>query len=146
MAIQNQSTAPVYIRFQGPVKRDFLVQVGSTKVQLNQGRYNYQYTACGINFTGTIDTTKRSVLRIAPCKTTKIIVKNYTIKESPGASLTLQLTGPTNYYFFITKPAEKLTVQQGIYKYTLRGCGGVIDSGLIELNTAQYRWTVHCPQ
>jgi hypothetical protein len=142
--VQNSSSAPVYIRFQGPVTRDFMLQVGKNVVQMPAGRYAYQYTACGIQFSDHINLPSGKVFRILPCKTTKIIIKNYTLTEAPGTGLTLRLSGPVNYYFTITKPLEKFTVQQGAYEFTLRGCGKLIQSGSIKFDTAQYRWTLHC--
>ena len=143
--MKNYSNAPVWVHFQGPVWRDLLVQKGSNKFILPIGRYDYRYTACGIQFSGKIDVQPMRVLRIAPCATTKLVIKNFTNQESPGSSLTLRLTGPVNYYFVITKPAENLTVQQGLYEFSLRGCGKVIDSGTIDLQTSRYKWSIHCP-
>ena len=116
--------------------RDFLVQAGSNKITLTTGRYNYKYTACGIQFSGKIDLRTTRILRIARCATTKLIIKNYTIQESPGSALTLRLTGPINYYFVLTKPIEKLTVQQGTYHLQVRGCGQLIGSDKINLDVA----------
>ena len=126
--------------------RDFLVQAGSNKITLTTGRYNYKYTACGIQFSGKIDLRTTRILRIARCATTKLIIKNYTIKESPGSALTLRLTGPINYYFVLTKPIEKLTVQQGTYHLQVRGCGQLIADEIVKLELAQYRWNIHCPE
>jgi len=142
---QNASNAPVYIRFQGPVTRDFLLPVGKTVVQMPPGRYEYKYTACGIQFAGKISLPSGKVMRILPCKTTKLNIKNFTLVEAPGSALTLRLTGPVNYYFVLTKPVEKLTVQQGTYEVLLRGCGTVIQEGEIKFDTSQFRWAVHCP-
>jgi len=118
--------------------------MGKNIIQLPSGRYNYQYTACNIESSGKIDIPSGKAMRIRPCKTTRIMIKNYTLTESPGTGLTLRLTGPVNYYFVITQSSEKLTVQQGTYKFTLRGCGKLIDSDTITFDTAQYRWPIHC--
>jgi hypothetical protein len=118
--------------------------VGKNIIQLPVGRYSYQYTACSIESSGKLDLPSGKALRIRPCKTTRIVIKNYTLTESPGTGLTLRLAGPVNYYFVLTQPSEKLTVQQGTYKYTLRGCGKLIGSDTIKFDTAQYRWSIHC--
>ncbi len=109
------------------------------------GRYQYEYSACGMKVTNKVILPLGKVLRIQPCKTTKIIVKNFTLKEAPGTALILRLSGPVKYYFVITQPQEKFIVQQGVYEFTLNGCKTIIDSDTIMFNTSQYRWAIHCP-
>lgn len=123
-----------------------MLQMGKNVVQMPTGSYRYEYTACGIKFTDKITIPSGKVLRILTCKTTKIIIKNYTLKEAPGTGLTLRLTGPVNYTFNLTQSQEKLSVQQGVYEYTLRGCAGKLnESGRLKFDTPQYRWSIHCP-
>ena len=120
-----------------------MLKTGKNVVQLPPGGYEYKYTSCGIQYSGKINL-PHSAMRIHPCKTTKLLIKNYTLTEAPGTALTLRLDGPIKYYFVLTQPQEKLTIQQGTYDYILRGCGKVIQSGKIKFNTAQYRWPIHC--
>lgn len=53
------------------------------------------------------------------------------IDNTTGGSLTLNLYGPADYYFYLGSGVTSLNVCSGSYDYEAWGCGGAYDSGVI---------------
>lgn len=51
------------------------------------------------------------------------------IQNDTGASVTLYLSGPTNFTFYLSTGSTSLSVCPGTYSYTAYGCGGATDKG-----------------
>ena len=58
------------------------------------------------------------------------------ITNSTGGQVTLYLSGPVKYTFYLATGDTTLNVCSGAYSYTAYGCGGANDSGEIDANTA----------
>ena len=60
-----------------------------------------------------------------PCSATGIL----SIQNDTGGSVTLYLSGPTNFTFYLSTGNSTLSVCPGTYSYTAYGCGGATDAG-----------------
>jgi len=51
------------------------------------------------------------------------------LQNDTGATVTLYLSGPTNFTFYLSTGASSLSICPGTYSYTAYGCGGATDTG-----------------
>ena len=58
------------------------------------------------------------------------------ISNTTGGTVTLYLSGPTNYTFYLGTGDTSISVCPGTYSYTAYGCGGASDSGSISTGEA----------
>ena len=71
-------------------------------------------------------------------ETVQIMIKNDT-----GGQVTLYLTGPCSYTFYLSTGNSSIYVLPGAYSYTAYGCGGATLSGSKSLNIGD-EWTWFC--
>ena len=134
---QNKTGASVRITLTGPATVYLTLNTGKTKSELVPGTYKYSYTACGKTNTGTFKVKKAgATLTLPKCGKEggakaagegKIKIKNDT-----SGTITIYLTGPQNYTFYVSPGTSQLKVAKGKYDYTAYGCGGSTDSGTIK--------------
>lgn len=53
------------------------------------------------------------------------------IQNDTGGTVTLYLTGPVSYTFYVSPGAQTLSICSGSYSYTAYGCGGASRSGTV---------------
>lgn len=132
---QNKTGSSVRITLTGPATVYLTLNTGKTKSELVPGTYHYSYTACGKTNTGTFKVKKAGAnLTLPKCGKEgkgggegKIKIKNDT-----GGTITIILTGPQNYTFYVAVGTSNLTVAKGKYSFTAYGCGGAVDTGTIK--------------
>lgn len=135
---QNKTGSSVRITLTGPATVYLTLGNGKTKGELVPGTYKYSYEACGKTNTGTFKVKKAGDTLVLPkCKSGggggnsggegKIKIKNDT-----GGTITIYLTGPKNYTFYVSPGTTQLSVAKGKYNYTAYGCGGSTDTGTIK--------------
>lgn len=133
----NKTGASVRITLTGPATVYLTLNTGKTKSELSPGTYKYSYSACGKTNDGTFKVKKAGDILVLPkCKTGgggggggegKIKIKN-----STGGTITIIMTGPQSYTFYVSTGSSQLSVVKGKYNYTAYGCGGASTSGSIK--------------
>jgi hypothetical protein len=133
---QNKTGASARITLTGPATVYLTLSNGKTKSELVPGTYKYSYDACGKTNTGTFKVRKAGdTLTLPKCKTGggggggegKIKIKN-----STGGTITIIMSGPQSYTFYVSAGTSQLSVIKGKYNYTAYGCGGASTSGSIK--------------
>jgi hypothetical protein len=133
---QNKTGASVRITLTGPATVYLTLSNGKTKSELAPGTYKYSYDACGKTNTGTFKVRKAGDnLTLPKCNTGggggggegKIKIKNDT-----GGTITIIMSGPQSYTFYVSSGTSQLSVVKGKYNYTAYGCGGASTSGSIK--------------
>ncbi len=64
------------------------------------------------------------------------VTSSIEIENSTGGSLTLNLYGPSDFYFYLGSGVTNLDVCPGSYQYEAWGCGGAYDAGTINSGEA----------
>lgn len=68
---------------------------------------------------------------------------NLLVINDTGENLYIQLSGPAYYEFNVPTGQHTYTVVQGTYNYTVRGCGGAVETGTITVDD-DTDWTWWC--
>lgn len=63
------------------------------------------------------------------------------ITNDTGGTVTLYLSGPAKFTFYLSPGSNRLAVCPGTYSYTAYGCGGAMETGT--LNSGE-SWTFYC--
>jgi hypothetical protein len=143
--LQNKTGSSVRITLTGPQTVYLTLQTGKNKAELLPGTYRYSYDACGKTNTGNFKVNKAgATLTLPKCKTggggsgeVKVKINNLT-----GGTMTLVLTGPKNYTFYIQSGRQQITVMKGTYTYTMYTvCGTATGTEKIK---GSYQWTWWC--
>ncbi len=61
-----------------------------------------------------------------------------------GGNLSISLSGPANYNFNISTGQQNIYVIPGTYNYTVRGCGGAVETGTENLSSSGHEWKWWC--
>jgi hypothetical protein len=144
LKIANKSGADVQVSLQGNVPYTLSANAGVSKHQIRRGTYQYKYFACGNWQSGEIQVNKNSVeLNIASCQAAtsggvKVVIENDTF-----GMVTLQLSGPQQYWFYLSPGTQTIEVAKGSYDYTVWGCGGASKSGTKNINS-KIHWRFWC--
>jgi hypothetical protein len=121
--LQNKTGSSVRITLTGPQTVYLTLTTGKNKAELLPGTYRYSYDACGKTNTGNFKVNKAgATLTLPKCKTgggggagtVKVKINNKT-----GGTMTMVLTGPQTYTFYIQPGRQQITVQKGTYTYTV---------------------------
>jgi hypothetical protein len=134
LTITNKSIAMVTVTLTGPRSYTFYAQVGKMTQEILKGTYKYSYQACGLKFSGTLKATAaKSRLPIAACKTTNLVILNFT-----DATVTLSLVGPATYYYTIPPHSSvRAKILRGTYSWS-GVCNGRSSSGTWVMNKARF--------
>jgi len=65
-------------------------------------------------------------------------------KTDAGGTLSISLSGPANFDFSIPPGQQNIYVVPGTYNYTVKGCGGIVESGTEDLSTSDNEWKWWC--
>jgi hypothetical protein len=68
---------------------------------------------------------------------------NLIVINDTGENLYIQLSGPAFYEFNVPAGTHTYTVVMGTYNYTVRGCGGAVDTGTITID-GDVDWSWWC--
>jgi hypothetical protein len=167
VVVRNRSNETVTVTLSG--KTNYTINAGAgeiVKVQVEYGRYEYSYRACGAPHTGVFKPGEQLVgvfydpantIEISKCqgaggggggdnaggavKTVVLVIDNRT-----DGTLSFVFVGPQTYRISAPKGKTKLTLEKGTYQWTMQSnaCGGYdTDSGNISLNRSS-NWTWTC--
>lgn len=124
--IQNKTGENVRISLSGPASYSFQLTSGKNKVEVQPGKYNYSYKACGGTQTGKFNAQNGATLTLPKCSSGSKAgggeVK-VTIKNNTGGTVTIYLSGPQSYVFSFGPGTSKMYITAGTYSYTVYGCG-----------------------
>lgn len=124
--IHNNTEDDVKLKLSGPEDYSFTVIPGKIYKTVEEGTYDYSYTACGEKFSGEITVKDdEQWLIIESCGETPIFAKFVVDSRIPSA-ITLHMVGPQSYDLAIDALANNkfLEIQAGDYVYSYDGCGG----------------------
>jgi hypothetical protein len=143
---KNKTTVTVYVY--GPTYHMVVAKPGKTKLPVSEGKYQYSFrTDCGGYQSGSLQVKKSGAQLLIPaCKTDKAgkgeKTANVTIVNDTGGTMTLILSGPANYTFYLQPGKTKIDVTQGKYEYSAFGCGDS-EYGSIRLRSG-FKWNWYC--
>ena len=144
LKITNKSGADVLVSLQGNVPYSLSAAAGASKHEIRRGTYQYKYYACGKWQSGEIAVNKKTVeLKIASCQAASSGGVKVVIVNDTHGVLTLHLSGPQDYWFYISPGKETVEVVKGTYDYTAWGCGGASMSGTRKINS-KINWRFWC--
>jgi len=107
------------------------------QVNLYKSGESFTLEATATNSQGTV---KDSIKLSYTCqKHIPILVINDT-----GGNLSISLSGPANYNFNIPSGQQNIYVIPGTYNYTVRGCGGAVETGTENLSSSGHEWKWWC--
>jgi len=146
LTVNNMTGETFYITLIGAKPQYFYIQKGKANFEVEQGRYSYSYTACGGPQSGIVNVKKKGVTLKLACpksseKDGKLIKVN--ISNQTGGSVTLYLTGPKSYTFYLAPGQSKIDVEKGKYNFTAYGCGGASLIGAKNINS-KFVWRWFC--
>ena len=134
LTVSNKSIGTVTVTLTGPATYTIFAAVGSTTKEIVKGTYKYSYKACGLSYSGILKATgAKSKIPIAACKTTNVVIMNFT-----DSTMTLNLFGPASYYY--TVPAHssvRAKILRGGYQYS-GVCKGGTSSGSWKITSARF--------
>lgn len=132
---QNKTGGSVVIILTGPATVYLTLNTGKTKSELIPGRYNYSYFACGITNTGIFKVKPGATLALPKCKKGGGAANEakQKITNNTGGTLTIVLSGPKNYTFYVATGKQQISLLKGKYNYTIYGCGGAVLTGTRKL-------------
>jgi hypothetical protein len=148
LVIVNKNKAPVTVYIYGPSYHTVVAKSGKTKLPVSEGTYQYSFsTDCGGYQSGSIQVKKSGGQLVIPaCKTDKAAkgekAAKVTIVNDTGSTLTLILSGPAYYTFYLQPGKTKIDVIQGKYEYSAYGCSDS-ESGSIRLRSG-FKWYWYC--
>lgn len=122
LTVRNKTTTDVKLILRGPDDVDVEITRLTTIIRLEEGRYSYRYTACGLRQEGSflLGPSGRT-LTLKKCEkdpNTKINIDNRT-----GALFYLRLYGPHRYNFALNPGVTAVTIASGRYTYSALVCG-----------------------
>jgi hypothetical protein len=137
LTIDNKTTKVINVVLKGPKSYTIYALPGKTDKDIAGGKYTYEYTACGVKKTGTLNVTSaKSKLKINACPTTKLIIIN-----TSSTQLSLSMNGPDRYSFSVApKSMIRTVVLRGTYKWSGSWCGGS-KTGTVVMKGGGIRWT-----
>ena len=146
LTINNNTGETFRIKLSGPKTYYFSLQKGKVKFEVEQGKYSYSYTACGGLQSGTVNVNKKGATLKLNCpkssqKDGKLV--KVTINNQTGGSVTLYLTGPKSYTFYLAAGKSSIEVEKGKYNFTAYGCGGASHSGTRNIKS-KFVWRWFC--
>jgi hypothetical protein len=129
--LQNKTGSSVRITLTGPQTVYLTLSIGKNKAELLPGTYRYSYDACGKTNTGNFKVIKAgATLTLPKCKTGGGAGEGkQKISNNTGGTLTIILSGPKNYTFYVETGKSQITIVKGKYNYTIYGCGGAVLTG-----------------
>ena len=144
LRIANKSGSDLQISLQGKIPYFLAAAAGNSRHVVRRGTYDYSYYACGKWQSGELKIDSNAYeFKIPSCNTAtgggvKVIIVNDT-----HGTITLHLTGPQEYWFYIGPGRETVEVVKGTYDYTVWGCGGASASGSKKINSKS-EWRFWC--
>lgn len=143
---QNKTGGVVRINLVGPNTVWLTLPAGKTKGELPAGTYQYSYQNCGETVEGRFIVKKKgNTLKLTKCKTekndgktVKVVINNQT-----WGTLTIYLTGPENYTFYLGTGKTNIDVSSGKYQYTVYGCGTSL-AGIKNFRGGKSQWQFWC--
>lgn len=122
LTVRNKTTTSVKLILRGPDDVDIEITRLTTIIRLEEGRYSYRYTACGLRHEGLFTLTASGrTLTLKKCEkdpNTKINIDNRT-----GALFYLRMYGPARYNFALKPGINAVTIAAGRYTYSALVCG-----------------------
>ena len=126
---QNKTGSSVRITLTGPATVYLTLNTGKTKTEMIPGTYRYSYNACGTTNTGTFKVKAGANLALPKCKSGgggSAGEKKQAITNNTGGTLTMILSGPHSYTFYVATGRSQISLVKGTYNYTIYGCGAVL--------------------
>ena len=148
LVIVNKDKTSVTVYISGPTYQMVVAKPGKTKVPISEGEYSFSFsTDCGGYQSGSIQVKKSGAQLIIPsCKADKTSkgdkAAKVTIVNDTGSILTLILSGPAYYTFYLQPGKTKIDVLQGKYDYSAYGCSDS-EYGSIRLRSG-FKWYWYC--
>ncbi len=120
LTVDNKTTKVLTVILKGPKNYTIYALPGKTDKDIATGKYTYEYTACGLKKTGTMNiTSAKSKLKINACPTTKLVIFNYS-----STQLSFSLNGPERYFQSVPPHTRmNIIVLRGTYKWSGNWCG-----------------------
>lgn len=146
LVVNNKTGEKFNLIMKGPATYNWMLKPGKQTFNVLPGEYKYSYKACdGAEKTGTVKIKKnKQTLSLAACKKAKKTaggLKSINIQNNTGGTVTLILTGPESYRFYLKPGKSTMMVLKGTYQYTAYGCGGASISGTKKLGgKAVWKW------
>jgi hypothetical protein len=141
LTVRNKTTTNVTLILRGPDDMEVEITRLTTIIRLEEGRYSYRYTACGLRHEGQFTLTAAGrTLTLRKCEkapNTKINIDNRT-----GALFYLRLYGPQRYNFALKPGVNAVTIAAGRYTWSALVCGKTQtgDKPIKSKNNADWIW------
>lgn len=143
LRIVNKTGADVRITLQGKVPYFLSAAAGNSRHIIRRGNYEASYYACGAWQSSDLKVDKNAFdFTIPSCYTpTAGGVKVIIVNDTHGM-VTIHLTGPQEYWFYLPAGRQTIEVVKGTYDYTVWGCGDSM-SGSKKI-TSKFEWRFWC--
>jgi hypothetical protein len=142
--VNNRASDGVILYLNGRSSYRFPLKYGTNKIEVVGGAYKYTYSACGKTYDGKIDTRSKPSLKLEDCSGGggEFGQGRITVSNKTGATMTLSLTGPKNYYWTLQPGKVKFDIPNGTYTYRAYGCNGNSKTGTIKLKgSLTWEWS-----
>lgn len=147
LVVNNKTGESFNLVLTGPKTYNWNIKPGKQTYSIAPGKYKYTYKACGgTPKKGTVEVKKNNqtlVLAVCRQKNASGGMVTIPIQNNTGGTVTLSLTGPATYRFFLAPGRSSISVMKGTYNYTAWGCGGASASGTKNLK-GKNLWTWFC--
>lgn len=131
LRVHNNTEDPVKIKLKGPETYSFTVQPGKIIKTVEEGTYEYSYTACGVDVDGEITVNKDRVWLIIDKCSAPVTYAKFVVDSHFGETLSLTLTGPQEYDLTVNLGTNKfIDIITGDYVFSYDACDTTI-SGVI---------------
>ena len=122
--IHNNTEGSVKLKLTGPEKYSFTVATGKVFETVEEGTYDYSYTACGVEVNGKITVTSDDQWLVIENCPGEVIHAKFVIDSHLGDPVTLEMSGPEDYELAISLGSNRfLTIASGEYVYSYEACG-----------------------
>jgi len=144
LKISNKSGADLQVSLQGKIPYFLNAAAGTSQHVIRRDTYQYSYYACGKWQSGELKIDNNAFeFKIPSCQTASTGAIKVVIVNNTNGFLTLHLTGPQEYWFYISPGRETVSVVKGTYNYTVSGCGSASEIGTRKI-TSKIEWRFWC--
>ena len=140
LAIFNRSGEAVQVSLVGPTNYQFTVSANKTSFEVAPGRYQANFTACGVSHSMALNLlNKDSQLNIPHCDTPE--TSRVKIQNNTDSDMVVYLNGPESQTFTVNPGTTRVDMAQGTYSFTVWSEGNCI-KGTLEVanNVVVWSW------